>query len=161
MEFPLANLELESRLITHGHAVEHVAWRRTGPVSLGAFRHIAKRPRAKNPCGHGRCQGPFLFRAGWHGQHRPIFGGDRQRLRRLINPQCQNGSAHQHCRNCNRIRSEGSEVERQNEIARSFDAEAPERLAQKFVALAAMKFVKEVFEVSGRRLFVFFQPKQF
>src|ERR1051326_9296983 len=72
-EVPLAGLELESRLITHGHAVEHVARRRTGSVSLGAFRHIAKRPRSKNPCRHGRCQAPFLFSAGGHGQHRSIF----------------------------------------------------------------------------------------
>jgi hypothetical protein len=33
-------------------------------------------------------------------------------------------------------------------------------LTQKFITLPAMKFVQEIFEVSGRGLFVFFQPQQ-
>ena len=37
---------------------------------------------------------------------------------------------------------------------------APKRLAQKLVALPAMKLVKEIFEVTGRRLFEFFQAEQ-
>src|SRR5207245_767709 len=81
---PSVELELESRLITHGHAVEHVA-RRAAPVSLGAFRNIAKRPRVKDPCGHGRCQGPFRFSAGGHDQNWSIRRGNRRRLGSLIN----------------------------------------------------------------------------
>ena len=41
------------------------------------------------------------------------------------------------------------------------NTDAPKRLPQKFVALAAMKFVKEIFKVSGRWLLVTFQAKQF
>src|SRR5262249_37631441 len=63
-----ANLELESRLITHWHAVEHVAWRTTA-VSLGAFCNISKRPRVEDPCGDGRCQRPFIVGIGRHGQY--------------------------------------------------------------------------------------------
>src|SRR5690242_12550642 len=63
-ENPGTGLKLERRLITHWHTVEHVARRRTGSVSLGAFRHITKRPRTENPCGHGRCQRPFGIIAG-------------------------------------------------------------------------------------------------
>ena len=38
---------------------------------------------------------------------------------------------------------------------------APDRLTEQFVTLAAMKFVEEIFEVTGRGLFKPFQPKQF
>ena len=37
---------------------------------------------------------------------------------------------------------------------------APERFAEKFVALPAMEFVEEIFEVTGRWLFEFFQAEQ-
>src|SRR5260370_9493086 len=92
---PAAGLELESRLITHRHAVEYIT-RRTAPVSLGAFLNIAKRPRVKDPCRHGRCQSPFRFSAGRHDQRWAIFGGNRGRLWRLVNPHGTNCRAHEH-----------------------------------------------------------------
>src|SRR6266496_1316883 len=57
----LRDLKSESRLITHGDAIEHVAWRGWGSVSLGAFIKTAKRLRPKNPRGHRRCKCPFSF----------------------------------------------------------------------------------------------------
>src|SRR5438128_11520145 len=72
---PSTELELESRLITHRHAVEHVA-RCAAPVSLGAFRHIAKRPRVKNPCRRGRCQSRVRFTAWGHDYQPCSFDGN-------------------------------------------------------------------------------------
>src|SRR5207237_2638616 len=80
---PSTELELESRLITHRHAVEHVA-RCAAPVSLGAFRHIAKRPRVKDPCRRGRCQSPLWFSASRHDQHLLLFDGNCGRLSRPL-----------------------------------------------------------------------------
>jgi hypothetical protein len=37
---------------------------------------------------------------------------------------------------------------------------APKRLPKQFIALPAMKFVKEIFEVTRWRLLVAFQPKK-
>src|SRR5438874_10791175 len=71
---PSTELELESRLITHRHAVEHVA-RCAAPVSLGAFRHIAKRPRVKDSCRRGRCQSPLRFSDSRHDQPLSMFDG--------------------------------------------------------------------------------------
>ena len=42
----------------------------------------------------------------------------------------------------------------------AFETDAPQRLAEHFIALPAMKFVQEIFEVAGRRLLVTFQSKQ-
>src|SRR5262245_19578718 len=53
-------LEPESGLITHGDAIEHVAWR-GGSVSLGALTKTANRLRPENLRGDRRCQVPFLF----------------------------------------------------------------------------------------------------
>src|SRR5881398_731841 len=83
---PSTELKLESRLITHGHAVEHVA-RRAAPVSLGAFRHIAKRPRVEDSRRHGRRQCPFRFSAGGRDQHWSVLSSNCRRLWRLIDPQ--------------------------------------------------------------------------
>src|SRR5260370_2900684 len=92
---PSAELELESRLITHGHAIEHVA-RRAAPVSLGAFRHIAKRPRVKDPCRHGRCQSPFRLSAGGDDQSLAVFCSNRRRCLRLVKSPGKKGRANKH-----------------------------------------------------------------
>jgi hypothetical protein len=42
----------------------------------------------------------------------------------------------------------------------AFQADPPERLPQKFVALPPMKFVQEILEITRRRLLVAFQPKK-
>ena len=39
-------------------------------------------------------------------------------------------------------------------------ADAPQRLAEHFIALPAVKFVQEILEIAGRRLFVPLQSKQ-
>jgi len=43
---------------------------------------------------------------------------------------------------------------------RPFQADAPKRLAKQFIALPAMKFVKEIFKVAWWRLLVSLQPKK-
>jgi hypothetical protein len=43
---------------------------------------------------------------------------------------------------------------------RAFPADPPKRLAEQFIALPAMKLMEEIFEITGRRLFVTLQPKQ-
>src|SRR5207244_5484929 len=123
---PWPELELESRLITHRYAVEHIA-RRSAPVSLGAFLNIAKRPRVKDPCRHGRCQSPFRFSAGRHDQHWAIFGGNRGRLWRLVNPQRNNCRAHEHGGDRGWIGGKSCEVEREGKRSRRIDADAPKR----------------------------------
>ena len=47
------------------------------------------------------------------------------------------------------------------EIACPIDTYPPKRIAQKFVALTAMKLVEEIIEVARRRLFESLQSKQF
>jgi hypothetical protein len=42
----------------------------------------------------------------------------------------------------------------------AFETNAPQRLAEHFIALTAVKFVQEIFEITGRRLFVPLQSKQ-
>jgi len=42
----------------------------------------------------------------------------------------------------------------------AFQANAPKRLAKQFIALSPMKFMKEIFKVTWRRLLVALQPKQ-
>jgi hypothetical protein len=42
----------------------------------------------------------------------------------------------------------------------TFKADAPQRLAEHFIALPAVKFVQEILEIAGRRLFVPLQSKQ-
>jgi hypothetical protein len=42
----------------------------------------------------------------------------------------------------------------------AFKADAPQRLAEHFIALPAMKFMQEILEIAGRRLFVPLQSKQ-
>jgi hypothetical protein len=42
----------------------------------------------------------------------------------------------------------------------AFQANAPKRLAKQFIALPAMKFVKETFKVTRWRLLEAFQPKK-
>jgi hypothetical protein len=39
-------------------------------------------------------------------------------------------------------------------------ADAPQRLTEHFIALPAVKFVQEILEIAGRRLFVPLQSKQ-
>src|SRR5438477_73122 len=56
---------------------------------------------------------------------------------------------------------ENGKIELEREIARPIQANSPQGLPQKFVALATMKFVKEAVEVARRRLFVSLQSKQF
>src|SRR5438270_11273461 len=53
-------LEPESGLITHGDAIEHIAWR-GGSVSLGAFTKTANRLRPETVRADRRCKVPFLF----------------------------------------------------------------------------------------------------
>src|SRR5215475_971139 len=53
-------LEPESGLITHGDAIEHVAWR-GGSVSLGVLTKTANRLRPQNLRGDRRCKVPFLL----------------------------------------------------------------------------------------------------
>jgi hypothetical protein len=43
---------------------------------------------------------------------------------------------------------------------RPFQANPPKRLAQQFIALPAMEFVKEIIEITGGRLLISLQPKQ-
>jgi len=43
---------------------------------------------------------------------------------------------------------------------RAFQANPPKRLAQQFIALPAMEFVKEIFEITGGRLLIPLQSKQ-
>ncbi|PYL24691.1 MAG: hypothetical protein DMF37_07005 [Verrucomicrobia bacterium] len=42
----------------------------------------------------------------------------------------------------------------------ALQADPPKRLSEQFVALPAMKFMQEIFEVTRRRLLVALQPKQ-
>jgi hypothetical protein len=42
----------------------------------------------------------------------------------------------------------------------TFQANAPNRLTKQFIALPAMKFVKEIFKVARWRLLVSLQPKK-
>jgi hypothetical protein len=42
----------------------------------------------------------------------------------------------------------------------AFETDSPQRLAEHFIALPAMKFMQEILEVAGRRLFVPLQSKQ-
>jgi hypothetical protein len=42
----------------------------------------------------------------------------------------------------------------------AFQANAPKRLAKQFIALSPMKFMKEIFKVTPRRLLVTLQPQQ-
>src|SRR5437868_13427962 len=78
-------LKSESRLITHGDAIEHVPRRGCGSVSLGAFIKTANRLRPENLRGHRRCKAPFPFRACRHRQSRRVLESDASRLRLLIN----------------------------------------------------------------------------
>src|SRR5207253_5063919 len=93
-------------------------------------------------------------------QHLLIFDGNRRRLWRLINLERNDCRTNENSCNRNWIRSNGCEVEGKRESAGPIDTNTPERLPQKFIALPAMKFVQEIVEVTGRRLFVAFQPKQ-
>src|SRR5213075_1486089 len=78
-----ARLKSESRLITHRNAIEHVARRDGGPVSLGAFIKTTKRLRPENPCGHRRCQRPFSFSVCRQRQRRRTLDSDFRGLRCL------------------------------------------------------------------------------
>jgi hypothetical protein len=42
----------------------------------------------------------------------------------------------------------------------AFQTDAPKRLAKEFIALPAMKFMKEIFKVTRRRLLVALQPQK-
>jgi hypothetical protein len=42
----------------------------------------------------------------------------------------------------------------------AFQADTPKRLAQQFIALPAMKFVKKIFKVTRWRLLVSLQPQK-
>src|SRR5947207_7652220 len=79
------SLKSESRLITHGDAIEHITRRGRGSVSLGAFIKTANRLRPENLRGHRRCKAPFPFRACRHRQSRRALESDASRLRLLIN----------------------------------------------------------------------------
>src|SRR5207249_10469061 len=82
---PTPCLKSESRLITHGDAIEHVARRGCGSVSLGAFIETTNRLRPENLRGHRRCKAPFPFRACRHGESRRALERGANRLRLLIN----------------------------------------------------------------------------
>src|ERR1700736_4114371 len=77
-------LEPESCLITHGNAIEHVARRRGGLVSVGALIRVAKRPSAKNARGrNGRSQGPISIGVDRRSKRGWIMRRDISGLRRL------------------------------------------------------------------------------
>src|SRR2546430_16134226 len=81
-------LKSESRLITHGDAIEHVARRGCGLGGLGAFIKTAERLRPENLRCPRRCKAPFPFRAFRHRPRRRGLGGDARRLRLLIKLLC-------------------------------------------------------------------------
>src|SRR5207237_6668567 len=58
------------------------------------------------------------------------------------------------------IRREPGKIEAHHEILRTTKRDFPEWLPEQFIALPPMKFVQEIFEITGRRLLVFFQPQQ-
>src|SRR5512133_1196290 len=78
---PIPSLKSESRLITHGDAIEHVARRGCGSVSLGALIKIANRLRPKDLRGHRRCKAPFSFCPRRRRQSWRTLKSDASRLR--------------------------------------------------------------------------------
>src|SRR5947199_178320 len=153
-------LKSESRLITHGDAIEHVARRGCGSVSLGASIKTANRLRPENLRGHRRCKAPFSFRTRRRRQSWRTLEGDASRLRLLINLQRNHCGAYQDGRDCSWIRGKRSSIQAEHETVSAFKANAPQRLAEHFIALPAMKFVQEILEITGRRLFEPLQSKQ-
>src|SRR4030095_17252723 len=82
---PISCLKSESRLITHGDAIEHVARRGCASLSLGASIETANRLRPENLRGHRRCEAPFSFGARRSRQSRRTLEGNASRLRLLLN----------------------------------------------------------------------------
>src|SRR5437868_4929680 len=80
----MLRLESESRLITHGDAIEHIT-RGGGSVSLGAFMKTANRLRPENLRGDRRCKVPFSFGTRRHRYGWRTLESDASRLGLLIN----------------------------------------------------------------------------
>lgn len=97
----------------------------------------------------------------WSGENRSILEGDRRRLRCLINLQRKNSRTNYDGCDCDWRGSESGKIELKYEITRAIETDPPKRLAQKFVALTAMKFVEEIIKVAWRGLFESLQSKQF
>src|SRR6266498_5865666 len=84
---PIPCLKSESRLITHRDAIEHVARRGCGSVSLGASIKTASRLRPENLRGYRRSKAPYSLRSHRRRQSWRTLEGNASRLRLLINLQ--------------------------------------------------------------------------
>ena len=91
-----------------------------------------------------------------HALVRSVGHGHIRLIGPLMDLQGNDQRTDQNRRGCGRHGSERRKVEAEERIGKPPPHHAPDRLAQQFVALPAMKFVKEIFEVSGRRLLVAF-----
>src|SRR5262245_13773026 len=151
-------LKSESRLITHGDAIEHVA--RRGSVSLGAFIKTANRLRPENLRSYRRCEAPLSFRTRRHRQSRRALQGNTFRLRLLINLQRNDCGTDQDGCDSSWIRGKRLNIQPKHETMSPFETDAPQRLAKHFIALPAMKFMEEILEITGWRLFIALQSKQ-
>ena len=127
---------------------------------MGALIRTAKRFRAKDPRRDRRRQGPFSVRFYWHGERRLLVGGDVHRLRLLINSNGNDGGTDQDSCDGGRIGGKPGKIQPEHEVASALQTNSPERLPEQFIALAAVKLVQEILEVTGGRLFVAFQPEQ-
>src|SRR5438874_8999113 len=147
------SLEPQGRLITHGHAVQHITRRRSRPVS----REMRARLTDGNAGGDRRSQAPATFGRvfGWNSGRET---GDIRRRGGLINLERDHGRTQQYRRHGDGIGSDARNIETHHEILRTPEGNSPERLPEQFIALPAMKFVQEILEITRRRLLVFFQP---
>src|ERR1700682_3255452 len=159
-ENPGPSLEPESCLITHGNAIQHIARRRGSPLSVGALIRFAQGTSAQNARRDGRSQVPFRVGTNRRSEGGLGTGGKTSRVRRLINFERDDGRANQQRGYGRRIRSQRRNIEAEHEIMRALQADSPERLTQQFIALAAVKLMQKILEISRRRLLVPFQPKQ-
>jgi hypothetical protein len=89
-----------------------------------------------------------------------ILLGETGWLGRLIKLERNDGGANEHGRDGGGIGTKRRPIQTQHEILPAIQTNAPERLTKELVALAAMKLVQEILKITGRRLFVAFQPKQ-
>jgi hypothetical protein len=154
-------LKIESRLITHGSTVEHVAWRCCGPLSVGAFSEVPAKRETKITGRDWFGQAPVaVISYGRNAQHAPRLLREISGLRGLINLEGNYSRTNEDGRGGDGIGSERRHIQPEHEIVRALQTDAPERLTQEFVTLTAMKFVQEIIEVTWRRLLVPFQAQQ-
>src|SRR5438270_11895718 len=150
-----ARLESQSRLITHRHAVEHVTRRGGFPMS----REIGIKDWARlghHHPGNLRSQIPVALPGGNSG----LDLRDARRLRRLINLEGKDRRANQNGSGRDRVGCEPGDIEAQHKILCPLHGDFPQWLPKQFVALTAMEFVQEVFEITRRRLFESLQAQQ-